>query len=87
MEFVVYILYSEKFDKTYVGFTSSLIERFKSHNMLANSGYTIPFRPWIVTYVEFFYDKTEAMKKEKWLKSGHGRVFISKLRNNGFTSA
>ncbi|GGG51441.1 GIY-YIG nuclease family protein [Epilithonimonas arachidiradicis] len=35
-EFVVYILYSEKFDKTYTGFTSNLVERFKSHNELGN---------------------------------------------------
>ncbi|PXY38641.1 endonuclease, partial [Flavobacterium cheongpyeongense] len=32
-EFVVYILYSEKFKKNYTGFTSNLIERFKSHNV------------------------------------------------------
>ena len=31
-EFVVYILFSEDYGKTYVGFTSNLIERFKSHN-------------------------------------------------------
>lgn len=37
-EFVVYILFSEKHNKTYVGFTSNLIERFKSHNLLAIKG-------------------------------------------------
>jgi len=45
-EFVVYILYSEKFMKTYTGFTSNLIERFKSHNFLETKGYTPKFRPW-----------------------------------------
>ena len=70
MEFIVYILYSEKFDKTYIGFTSSLIERFKSHNLLANSGYTIKYRPWVVSYVEVFDTKTNAIKREKLLKSG-----------------
>ena len=33
-EFVVYILFSDKHNKTYVGFTSNLIERYKSHNLL-----------------------------------------------------
>jgi putative endonuclease len=33
-EFVVYILYSEKFNKNYTGYTSNLIERFKSHNIV-----------------------------------------------------
>ncbi|MEY2829727.1 MAG: hypothetical protein RIQ33_1585, partial [Bacteroidota bacterium] len=53
MEFVVYILYSEKFNKTYVGFTSNLIGRMKSHNELGND-WTKSFRPWEVVYVEMF---------------------------------
>jgi len=77
--FVVYILFSEKFDKTYVGFTSNLIERYKSHNFLSKKGYTIKFRPWIVKYVEFFETKEEAIKREKFLKSGKGREFIKSL--------
>jgi len=87
MEFIVYILYSDKFDKTYVGYTSSLIERFKSHNSLAKSGYTVRFRPWKVVYIEVFQSKTQAIVREKWLKSGHGRNFITELKSNGFISA
>ena len=78
-EFVVYILYSEKFNKNYTGFTSNLIERFKSHNVLGTKGYTLKFRPWSVIHVEFFFSKAEAMKREKYLKSGTGREFIQNL--------
>ncbi|PAM94932.1 endonuclease [Flavobacterium sp. IR1] len=78
-EFVVYILYSEKFNKNYTGFTSNLIERFKSHNFLETKGYTLKYRPWEVIYVEFFYSKTEALKREKYLKTGIGREFIKNL--------
>ncbi|MEA9414030.1 MULTISPECIES: GIY-YIG nuclease family protein [unclassified Flavobacterium] len=78
-EFVVYILYSEKFNKNYTGYTSNLIERFKSHNFLETKGYTIKFRPWEVIHVEFFSSKSEAMKREKYLKSGIGREFIKNL--------
>ena len=81
-EFVVYILYSERFKKNYTGFTSSLIERFKSHNQLATKGYTLKFRPWVVIHVEFFYSKSEAMKREKYLKTGIGREFIQNLIHN-----
>lgn len=87
MEFIVYILYSKKFDKTYVGYTSSLIERFKSHNELAKSGYTLRFRPWEVVYLEVFQTKTQAIVREKWLKSGHGRKFLSDLKSARFISA
>ena len=78
-EFVVYILFSEDYGKTYVGFTSNLIERFKSHNYLSKKGYTIKFRPWQVIYVEFFTTKSEALKREKLLKTGKGREFINEM--------
>ena len=81
-EFVVYILYSEKFNKNYTGFTSNLIERFKSHNFLETKGYTLKFRPWKVIHVEFFPSKAEAMKREKYLKTGIGRDFIKNLIQN-----
>jgi putative endonuclease len=81
-EFVVYILYSEKFEKNYTGFTSNLIERFKSHNLLETKGYTLKFRPWKVIHVEFFNSKSAAMKREKYLKSGIGREFIQNLIQN-----
>lgn len=81
-QFVVYILYSEKFDKTYVGYTSDLIDRFYSHNFLATKGYTIRYRPWIVIYVEFFDSKREAMKREKFFKSEKGREQIKILKSN-----
>ncbi|WP_281232051.1 GIY-YIG nuclease family protein [Flavobacterium gelatinilyticum] len=78
-EFVVYILFSEKFNKNYTGFTSNLIERFKSHNLLAAKGYTVKYRPWEVVYVEFFNSKNEAIKREKYFKTGIGREFIKEL--------
>ena len=78
-EFVVYILFSKNYNKTYTGFTSNLIERFKSHNVLGVKGYTIKYRPWEVVYVAFFTSKAEALRKEKFLKAGNGREFIKEL--------
>ena len=78
-EFVVYILFSKKHKKTYTGFTSNLIERFKSHNVLGVKGYTIKYRPWEVVYIEFFTSKADALIKEKFLKAGNGREFIKEL--------
>jgi putative endonuclease len=72
MEFVVYILFSESSGLSYVGYTGDLIDRFKSHNDLGKSGFTAKHRPWIVVHVEFFNTKQEAMKREKYYKSGRG---------------
>jgi putative endonuclease len=77
--FVVYILYSEKFQKDYVGMSSDLIDRFHSHNSLATKGYTVKFRPWMVIYVEFFETKSAALKREKYFKSGRGLYLKKQL--------
>ena len=77
--FTVYVLYSNKFDKIYIGYTSDLPNRLHSHNKLANKGWTIKYRPWDLIYKEEFIDKASAMKRERELKSHKGRVFIRKL--------
>ena len=77
-EYVVYILWSEKTDKIYTGFTSSLIQRFRCHNELGNKGWTVRFRPWKVVFVKVFDTKIEAMLFEKFLKTGVGREWMAK---------
>ena len=78
MEFVVYILYSVKSNRNYTGFTSNLIERFRSHNNYGKDS-TRLYRPWVVVYVEFFETKEEALKQEKYYKSGRGSVQKNKI--------
>ncbi len=74
--YCVYVLYSMKHNRIYIGETSNLIERFKSHNSLGKKGYTTRFRPWIVAYVEFFKTRSDALRREKSLKQGQGRKWI-----------
>jgi putative endonuclease len=72
--FIVYILHSSKYDKTYVGYTGNLEQRLKHHNELGNKGWTIKYRPWELVYKEEFEEKSEAMKRERWFKSGVGMI-------------
>ena len=74
--YTVYALYSPKFEKIYIGYTSDLDNRLKSHNHLANKGYTVKFRPWIVVHAEEYNSKKEAIIREKSLKSAKGRRFV-----------
>ena len=74
--FVTYALYSKKYNKIYIGYTTDLIDRFYSHNIHSTKGYTKNFRPWIVVYVEFHELKSTAMQRENQLKSSRGRDFI-----------
>jgi len=78
MLFIVYILYCEKFDKHYTGFTSNLATRIKSHNEFGND-WTSKYRPWKLIFTKEFTIKSEAMHYEKWLKTGVGREFIASL--------
>jgi len=76
MEYAVYILYSKRCDKIYIGFTTDLINRFLSHNHLGQKGWTLKYRPWQVIYCEFYSDKLTAMNREKQLKGGKAREWI-----------
>jgi len=58
--FKVYVLYSKKFNKIYIGYTSDIKQRLLSHNKLATKGYTIKFRPWEIVHTESFNTKKEA---------------------------
>jgi putative endonuclease len=77
--FTVYVLYSEKYDKLYIGSTSDLKQRLLSHNELARKGWTVKYRPWKLIYSEELTDKNAEMKREKELKSHKGRDFLRSL--------
>ncbi len=77
--FTVYVLHSKSFDKIYIGFTSNLVQRLISHNELGKKGWTIKFRPWVLIHKEEFDFKSEAMKREKELKTAAGRTFVRSL--------
>ena len=92
MLLTVYILYSSRYNKIYIGYTSNLINRFHSHNQSGKKGWTKNFRPWIIIYCEYFEDKIHAVQKEKQLKSAKGREWIwdkinTQFYNAGFISA
>jgi len=74
--FTVYALYSEKFDKIYIGQTDKLERRIVEHNEGLLSVYTKRYRPWQIIYTEVFATRTQALKREKQLKSQKGREFI-----------
>jgi putative endonuclease len=78
MIYTVYILFSVQHSKHYVGYTSNLKLRLKSHNVFGK-GWTARYRPWTLIFTKDFSSKQEAVKYEKWLKTGIGRDFINTL--------
>ena len=68
MAYFVYILYSEKDKNLYVGCTSDLSKRFKSHNE-GRVFSTKSRRPLVLIHNEKYSSKTEAFNRERFLKS------------------
>jgi putative endonuclease len=81
MIFYVYVLKSQSSGKTYIGQTSNLTKRIQQHNdpSYKLSYYTKRnFGPWKLVYKEEYHTRAEAMRREKQLKSGQGRIWLSK---------
>jgi putative endonuclease len=74
--FYTYVLFSRKYKKIYIGFSSDPFARLISHNHNKNHGWTARFRPWEIIHLESFQSKSEALQREKQLKSASGRKFI-----------
>ena len=75
--YYTYVLYSEHDSNFYVGFTKDLKLRFDRHNKgLVES--TKDRRPLRLIYYEACLDQNDTTKREKYLKSFHGKMFIRK---------
>lgn len=67
MDYFVYILYSQKDSKLYIGCTSDLEKRVKRHNNREVDA-TKYRRPLVLIYSERFESKTDAFNRERFLK-------------------
>jgi putative endonuclease len=77
--YTVYVLKSLRNDKRYVGYTSKTVEvRLKEHNSGSNK-FTSQNGPFTLIYTEDYETKTDAIRREKFLKSGKGRKFLDSL--------
>jgi putative endonuclease len=74
--FIVYVLFSLKDKKRYIGFTSNLERRLTEHNS-GKVKSTKNRKPFELVYSEEFTSKTDAMNREKFFKSGKGREFLT----------
>ena len=65
MIYFVYILYSEKCNKYYVGHTDSIERRVYEHNNSKGGAFSSSCAPWKFLYNEKYDTRTEAMIREK----------------------
>ncbi|WP_194976314.1 GIY-YIG nuclease family protein [Aquiflexum lacus] len=81
MYYYVYVLISEKDNLFYTGYTKDLRGRLSEHN----SGNVISTRfrrPLKLIYFEGCLSQQDATRREKYLKSGNGKIYLkSRLRH------
>lgn len=75
MFYYIYILKSKLDNKFYVGYTENLKLRFEQHTK-GQVKSTRDRRPLMLIYSEACLDKRDAMHREKYLKTYHGKEFI-----------
>jgi len=63
----------------YTGMTEDLKRRLSEHNNKTKSFWTKRGTNWEVIYSEEFDNKKDALKKERWMKSGHGKKLLKEM--------
>ncbi len=76
--YATYVLWSDKLGKRYVGSSKDPLVRLEEHNA-AKSRFTSRGIPWHLKYCEFYATRHEALLREKYLKTGSGRIFLKRL--------
>ena len=74
--YFTYVLQSEKDNQFYIGFTKELRKRIALHNegkVRATTGR----RPLTFIYYEACLNEVDAVKREKYLKTGYGRRYLN----------
>jgi len=82
MPYWVYVLSSEKVSRQYIGHTENLQARLLRHSEGIVFS-TAPYRPWVLVQAERFSTRSEAMRRERFLKSGKGRELLARLEAGG----
>ncbi len=82
--FYVYILLSEKDGKKYTGYTKDLPSRFEAHQpgKVASTQYR---RPLKLIYFEACISQEDAVRREKYLKTHYGKLFLGNRLKSYFT--
>ena len=75
--YYTYVLRSKTDNKFYIGWTDDLISRHKKHQK-GDVDATRFRRPLQLVYYEACLDKKRAIMREKQLKTGFGRLYLSK---------
>lgn len=75
MFYEVYVLKSQKDGIRYIGSGVDARERLRKHNK-GDCRFTKGHSPWEIIYKEKYKTRSEAVRRERFLKSGQGRKWL-----------
>jgi len=80
--YTVYVIKSDVRSFHYIGHTSNVVTRLKVHNY-GKVQSTKAYRPFQIIYTEKFTDKSSAFRREMYLKSAEGNIWLrNKLKQD-----
>jgi putative endonuclease len=79
--YCTYVLLSKKDGKFYIGFSSDLNKRLQAHRS-GKVQSTKSRGPFILVYYETCINQRDALKREKYFKTGFGRRFLNNRLEN-----
>ncbi|WP_428982429.1 GIY-YIG nuclease family protein [Pedobacter punctiformis] len=79
--YYTYILYSTLRNRYYIGCSSDLENRIKTHNT-NHRGFTGHTGDWIIVWKEVFSTRSEAIFRENQIKKWKSRKMVEKLINS-----
>ena len=85
LTYCVYVLHSLKDAKLYIGYTKNLRQRLSDH-FQGNSKSTRLRRPLKLIYCEYFLNKQDAMRREKYFKTTVGKRTLKLMLRNYFNN-
>lgn len=74
----VYVLYSKKLGKKYIGETKQLDKRYEQH-VSGNVITTSRSDDYKIVFYEAYLSKKDALRREKYLKSTKGKRALAKM--------
>ena len=79
MSYQIYVLKSLSDGIRYIGSGKTADERLRRHNK-GDYQFTKGHRPWKIIYIEDYLTRADAVRREKFLKSGQGRKWLDENR-------
>ncbi len=83
MKYCVYIIYSFKLDKFYIGETSDLEKRLEEHKTgFYKNSYTSKTQDWVLFFKINCKSKSQAIRIEKHIKSMKSKKYIHNIKRH-----